>query len=200
MSGHAPGGNALDVLENEDLELRELFTRLQQSRGLSVGERAEYGNLAKTVIRHVATREAALVDVTRALGDAPEYQDVSSRLGSNMLEGRPYLDRVEKMSRGIQGMNLRTGQDFDGEMLDLIQVIGTEIEWELRQGLPQLRGSRTGASWQGDLKSARHIERHAPTNLRPDGPRWWERAPIISRLITAYDHLRDFPRASKRSR
>jgi hypothetical protein len=29
-------------------------------------------------------------------------------------------------------------------------------------------------------------------NLNPDGPRWWERAPIISRAITLYDRLRDF--------
>ena len=33
-----------------------------------------------------------------------------------MRENRPYIDRVEKMSRGVQGINLRVGQDFDGEM------------------------------------------------------------------------------------
>ena len=199
MSAHTAHGNALNLLENEDRELRRLFTKLQQKRGLSVEERADYGDLAKSVVRHMATREAALVDVTRVLGDAPEQQNVFSRLESNMLEGRPYLDRVEKMSRGVQGMNLRIGQDFENEMLDLVQVIGAQIEWELGQGLPQLRGALSGTSRQREFKSAEHVERHAPTNLRPDGPRWWERAPVISRLITVYDHLRDFPRASKRS-
>ena len=37
-------------------------------------------------------------------------------------------------------------------------------------------------------------EKHAPTNLELSGPRWIERAPVLSRLLTIYDHLRDFPR------
>ncbi len=64
----------------------------------------------------------------------------------------------------------------------LIQVVGVEIEWEL--GV--------------ELKTARHLLSHAPTNLHPDGPRWWERAPVISRLITVYDRMRDFPRGTMR--
>jgi hypothetical protein len=191
-------GNALDLLEREDLELRRLFTMLQQRRGLSVEERADYGDLAKKVIRHMATREAALVDVMRVLGDDPAFGRLTPRLESNMLEGRPYLDRAEKMSRGIQGMNLRTGQDFDTEMLALVQVVGTEIEWELNQALPELKGSLAGSDYAEQFKSAGHIESHAPTNLHATGPRWWESAPFISRLITVYDRLRDFPRASKR--
>jgi hypothetical protein len=42
-----------------------------------------------------------------------------------------------------------------------------------------------------------HSIRHAPTSLSPEGPRWYERAPVISRLLTIYDRLRDFPRASR---
>jgi hypothetical protein len=48
-----------------------------------------------------------------------------------------------------------------------------------------------------DMKSAGHVRRHAPINLDPHGPRWWERAPVISRLMTVYDHLRDFPRSRR---
>lgn len=198
MSTHTTHGNALDLLETEDLELRRLFTMLQQKRGLSVEERAEYGDLAKDVIRHLATREAALVDVSRVLADEEDLEDVSSRFESNMLEGRPCLDRVEKMSRGVQGMNLRIGQDFESEMLELIQVVGTEIEWELGQGLPKVKGSLSTTMPLSRFKSAGHIERHAPTNVSPDGPRWWESAPLISRLITVYDRLRDFPKGSRR--
>ena len=47
-------GSAIDLLETEDLELRRLFTALRATRGPSVEERAEYGNLAKEVIQHVA--------------------------------------------------------------------------------------------------------------------------------------------------
>jgi hypothetical protein len=50
------------------------------------------------------------------------------------------------------------------------------------------------------LKSADHICKHAPTNLDPERPRWRERAPIISRLITVDDRLRDFPQGAVRSR
>jgi len=46
------------------------------------------------------------------------------------------------------------------------------------------------------LKSAARISEHAATNLNPERPRWKERPPIISRLITAYDRLRDFPRGA----
>jgi hypothetical protein len=127
----------------------------------------------------------------------PALEHVAERLESNMLEGRPYLDRVEKMSRGVQGMNLRVGQDFDAEMLELIQVVGTEIEWELNQALPGVKESLAGPDRGRRFKSAGHIERHAPTNLSPRGPRWWETAPVVSRLLTVYDRLRDFPRASK---
>ena len=114
-----------------------------------------------------------------------------------MKEHRPHLNRVEKMSRGVQGINLRVGQDFDGEMEGLMQVVGTEIEWELDVGLPELEGVLMAAGRQDDLKSAGHLAAHAPTNLHPDGPRWWERAPILSRLITVYDRLRDFPRPTR---
>ena len=114
-----------------------------------------------------------------------------------MKEHRPHLNRVEKMSRGVQGINLRVGQDFDGEMEGLMQVVGTEIEWELDVGLPELEGVLKAACSRDDLKSAGHLAAHTPTNLHPDGPRWWERAPILSRLITVYDRLRDFPRPTR---
>jgi hypothetical protein len=39
--------DALDLLEREDLELRQIFSMLQQRRGLSVEERADYGDLAR---------------------------------------------------------------------------------------------------------------------------------------------------------
>jgi hypothetical protein len=165
------------LLENEDLELRELFGELRQRRGRSVEDRAEYGDIAKEIVRHVATREAALVEVSNVAAQDPQLSEFASR-----------------MSRGVQGINLRTGQDFGSEMEELIQLVGTEIEWELGAALPELRGSLRQTDREDALKSASHVRRHAPTNLSPQGPRWWERAPVISRLITVYDHLRDFPR------
>jgi hypothetical protein len=189
--------SAVDLLETQDLELRRLFAALRLTRGPSVEERAKYGDLAKEVIRHLATREAALVDVSDVVSSDPSLQEVSERLQQSMREHRPYIDRVEKMSRGVQGINLRVGQDFDGEMEGLMQVVEPEIEWEIEVALPEPRGALKAAE-RDQLKTAEHLSVHAPTNLDPDGPQWWERAPVISRLITIYDRLRDFPRARER--
>lgn len=190
--------SALDLLEAEDVELRRLFAEMQANRGMSVDERATYGDLAKEIIRHLATREAALVDVTSVASADTNLQGATSRFESGMHEHRPLIDSVEKMSRGVQGINLRVGQDFEGAMDNLIEVIGAEIEWELATGLPEIKDALKETDLEDDLKTAEHVAVHAPTNLHPDGPRWWERAPVISRLITVYDRLRDFPREANR--
>jgi hypothetical protein len=187
-------GSAVDLLESEDLELQELFAGLRRNRGPSVEERAKYGDLAKEAIRHLATREAAVVNVSDVVADDPSLGEVAERLQKSMQEHRPFLDRVEKMSRGVQGINLRVGQDFDGEIEELMQVVGAEMEWELDVAVPKLKGA-TEADSENGLKTAEYLSSHAPTNLHPEGPRWWERAPLVSRLITIYDRLRDFPRA-----
>lgn len=191
--------DALELLESEDLELRELFTELRQRRGSSVEDRAEYGGIAKEIVRHVAVREAALVDVAEVAADDPGLSELASRIEHGRTTSRPHIDRVEKMSRGVQGMNLRVGQDFDAEMEELVQLVGTEIEWDLSEAIPELRASLRRSNRAGELKSARHLRKHAPTKLDPHGPRWWERAPVISRFLTVYDHLRDFPKSSRRN-
>lgn len=189
--------DAVELLEAEDLELRDLFADLRHHRGTSVEDRAAYGDVAKEIVRHVATREATLVELSKVAAQDLELRELAERIDEATPVRRPHIDRVEKMSRGVQGINLRTGQDFDTEMEALIQVVGTEIEWELDELLPAVRGALRRADTDVDLKSADHIRRHAPTNLDPNGPRWWERAPVVSRLITVYDHLRDFPRSHR---
>lgn len=192
--------NALELLESEDLELRELFSELRHRRGVSVEDRAEYGHLAKKIVRHVAIREAALGDIAHVVSHDAKLSGIATRIAHGRNTSRPHVDRVERMSRGVQGMNLRTGQDFDSELEELIQLVGTEIEWDLGEGIPELNGSLKGTHREEELKSARHVRRHAPSHLDPQGPRWRERAPVISRLRTVYDRLRDFPSASRRNR
>lgn len=196
--GSPVSGNALDLLETEDLELRRLFTVLRQHRGTSVQDRADYGQAAKDVIRHIATREAALVEVAEFLSDLPGLEDTSVQIQDQMGKRRRQIDRVEKMSRGVQGMNLNMGQHFDEEMVVLEQIVGTEIEWELDDAIPEIQHALASSDTDAAMKSARHVERHAPTSLEPSGPRWVERAPVVSRILTIYDHLRDFPRGRSR--
>ena len=139
-----------------------------------------------------------MVDVARTGSADPSLREIADRIEGSFREHRPFIDRVEKMSRGVQGINLRVGQDFDSVLQDLMQIVGTEIEWELNEALPAIRGTLTRDALDDTLKSAEHISKHAPTNLDPEGPRWKERAPILSRVITLYDRLRDFPRESVR--
>jgi hypothetical protein len=192
-------GNALDLLEKEDLELRRLFTVLRQHRGVSVEDRADYGNAAKDVIRHLATREAALVEVAESISDRTELTPLSDEMQDRMATRRRHIDRVERMSRGVQGISLNVGQDFDDEMQQVEQIVGTEIEWELNEAIPRIQHVLNAAE-DDALKSAKHVQKHAPTKLDPRGPRWFERAPVISRLLTIYDHMRDFPRGPSRTR
>jgi hypothetical protein len=142
--------DALELLESEDLELRELFTELRQRRGNSVEDRAEYGDVAKEIVRHAAVREAALVDVGEVASDAPGLSELASRIEHGSNRSRPHIDRVERMSRGVQGINLRTGQDFDAEIEELIQLVHRDRVGPGRgdpraAGVPQAVPPRTGA-------------------------------------------------------
>jgi hypothetical protein len=147
----------------------------------------------------VAIREAALVNVVQALGDVPSLGDLMHQFERPASDRRQMIDKVERMSRGVQGINLNAGQDFDAELTRLVAVIQRDCEWDLAEGIPELRASSDPDVREQLFHSAKHIKRHAPTNLSPEGPRWYERAPLISRLVTVYDHLRDFPRATHSS-
>jgi hypothetical protein len=187
-------GDALDLLVDEDLEVRRLFHEIQNVRGSSVEDRAAYGDLAKELVRHIATREASLTEISRVIGDAPMLRHITDQLEAEAPARRSLFNQVEKMSRGVQGINLNTGQEFDGVLQELLQVVGTEIDWDLGEAVPAVR-AWAGKAETGDLHSAEHVSKHAPTSLHPNGPRWYERAPLLSRVITIYDRLRDLPRA-----
>ena len=86
-----PNGDALDLLWNEDVELRRIFTELQRHRGPSVQDRAAYGDLSKELVRAVAKREAALTEVARAIADAPTLRDIHTRFEADRTLRRPVL-------------------------------------------------------------------------------------------------------------
>ncbi|MGH9082724.1 MAG: hypothetical protein ACRDWN_05205 [Acidimicrobiales bacterium] len=191
---------ALDLLEDEDHRILELAAELEASRGQSVESRADYGNFAKLLVRHFAAREAAVVDVVEGLAGIEEVDDVRRRLLDGDGERRQQMNEVERMSRGIQGMYLNTGRDFDGELEDLMELLRPQISWELAEGIVAVRHRLGQERCRALFHSARHVARHAPTHVSPGGPRWYERAPVISRLLAAVQHLRDFPRATPDAR
>jgi len=191
---------ALDLLEREDRELLQLFSDLEAAQEPDVESRARYGDLAKNLIRHVATREAALVDVSTALKGLEGTEGEWSALEGNGNDRRQAIDEVERMSRGVQGINLNAGQDFEGALSALTDLLEPEIDRDLHHLIPHLRRTLTPQEANAVFHSAAHVARHAPTRLSPKGPAWYERAPFVSRLLSIYDRLRDYPTASRRAR
>jgi hypothetical protein len=95
--------DALNLLEREDVELRRLFAANEEARADTVRGRATYGDWTKDVIQHLATREAALVEVARKIEDVAELDGVAPSLDADSPTRRELLNRLEKMSRGVQG-------------------------------------------------------------------------------------------------
>ena len=156
--------------------------------------------MGKEIIRRITTRESALVDVATAAADIPAIAVVGERLGADSVERRERIEGLEKMSRGVQGMYLNTGTDFDGELADLMTVIRPQIAWELDEAIPALRNAMSPQVEADALQSASYVSKHSPTHVHPAGTRWYQRAPIISRFISLFHHWSDFPRAGRGER
>ena len=148
-----PNGRAspVDLLEDEDLELRRLFTRLHATRGDSVVDRAEYDDLVARTLRHVSAREAVLTEVTRAVSLERGLRRVASTYQQTGPKRRRLIDRLERMSRGTRGAGLNRGGDFDAELHHLVRLVGTEIEWDLDEALPAIRGVLAGTGRANEL-------------------------------------------------
>lgn len=193
-----PKKSSLDLLEHEDEDLLKLFAIVRTNRGPDVHQRFAYGNAAKQTIRHLAIRQACLVDVGRAAVAVDGLAPLGRRMVERATQRRAQVDALGDMSRGVQGIYLNQGQDFDAEIEPLIGEVAAEIEWELREAIPTLR--KAARSTPLRLRRARTVRRRAPTRLSPSGPRWYERAPVVSRLLTIFDHARDHPRATSGQR
>jgi hypothetical protein len=190
---------ALDVLRNEDRALLRLFDQIRETRGPSVSERWSHGNFAKRLIRRVAVREAGLMDVLSGIRDVAELGTVAHRLSLDSMQRRKLIDEVERMARGKQGMYLNLGQDFEGPLNELMGLMSSDIEWELSEAIPVIERTVSREATTR-FRSARYVVRHAPTYLNPSGRRWYEHAPVISRILTTFTRLRDYPRAARGER
>jgi hypothetical protein len=191
-SAHAEK-TSLDLLEAENFLLRDLFEQLDIHRGPSIEDRYDHGNLAKLIIRHLAIRQSSLMNVASAISPILSLRSTSARMLNGGTDRRRAYDDIGDLAREVPVMSLNQGQDFDGPLLSLIDAVAPELDWELTEAIPFIRGSLSTEDVATLFRSARYAKRHAPTKLRIKGPRWYERAPIISRLVTVYDHLKDFP-------
>ncbi len=188
---------SLDALSRENHILKELFEQINASRGSSVEARYDYGNAAKQVIRHLATRQASLMDVGHSISEVPALRPTAARMITRGQDHRSLIDELGDLSRAIQSVYLNQGQDFDTPLSALMSAVNTEIDWEQAEAIPLIERTLSSEERSSLFRSARYVERHAPTRLSVSGPKWWEHAPIFSRIVTLYDHLRDHPRADR---
>jgi hypothetical protein len=191
-------GDALDLLEREDHELGRLLDEFRGTRGPGVEDRARHGNAGKRLIRALAVREAAREEVAQALRDpAPGPDEEAERLLAHLEQQtdrrRSLLAQVDDLAAGVAPMTLNQGQDFDGAMAPLADLVAGEVRWELVEGLPELR--RLLGPEPRPLPSARFVRRHAPSHRTPGNHRWFERLAFFKRLHTLYDRARDYPGA-----
>jgi hypothetical protein len=200
VNRHTPSSGqrtSLDVLVRENQILKDLFQQIDASRQSSVEARYDYGNAAKQVIRHLATRQSSLMDVGTAISEVPALATTAARMVGRGKDRRTLIDELGDMSRSIQSVYLNQGQDFDTPLTALMDALKNEMDWESAEAVPLIERTLSAEERGRLFESARYVERHAPTRLSVSGPRWWERAPIFSRLVTLYDHLRDHPRADR---
>ncbi len=181
---HRMRGSAVDLLAHEDWELVDQFRELTAARGRrSVEARADYGDLATLLTRHAAAREAALMDVIKAFHDVPELADVTDRMHRDSPRRRAATDGVAMLSRG------GTGLDFDSTLANFERVIAPEVEWEVVVAIPTIRSAiRRSPHLQDRLHRARYLVRHAPHQDAPGqgdrrSSRWYERAPVFSKVL-----------------
>ncbi len=193
-------GRALGVLWHQDLVLRELFDEIGRPRDGGVESRYDYGNQAKEVIRHVGNREAAVMDVAHGIEGLNELVPSAERMLAADRELRRLYREAGRMSRGIRGMDLNIGQNFDAVFQPLVEVVRREVDWELDGELLHI-SPVVGEDGVHDLfHSASWLEHHAPMTLDPRGERWFERFPVVSHALTLWDHMRDYPRAARGTR
>ncbi len=192
-------GTALDVLEYEDRHLHNLFEQLEATSGPSVTDRSEHGDLCKQLVRRLAIREAALFDVVKGLGSVAELSDTLSEMTGAIEPRRNAIVRLDVMARGVTGMDLNRGQDFESAILSARQIIDPEIDWQLATGIPTIREQVSTEVRSNLLHDGRYLRRHAPTHPGTGNGRWYERTGALTRLVAAWDHMRDRPRPLYRS-
>jgi hemerythrin superfamily protein len=187
----APPTTSIDAWEQANTQIAELLRVIATHRGPTVDDRAEYGKLAKLLLRRAAIHEAAVVDVVGVVSDMPQVDGIVEKIEADASARRKILDGMQRKSRGVQAINLNQGSDFDVDLAAYAALVTGQLAWEGEVALPALRNAVRGA--EGRLHDEAYIVRHAPMRFR--ARRRWHHAPrsLASWLLTASNHLGDFP-------
>jgi uncharacterized membrane protein len=183
---------AVDLLAREDAALAGLLAKMHEMSLGSVDARSEFGDLAKAMIRHAAAREAAVEDMTLALANCAPMAAVVERMDADLAAEHPALAELESLARGVTGMNLNLGQDFNGPLEQFEELIARQISWEMNEALPMIRTLLAEHPELGErLHSHRYLLRHAHAHPEPEIASWYERPALVGRLLNTVSRLRD---------
>lgn len=186
--------DAIDLLEEEDAALVTLFTRFDETSGQGVVNQSRHGDLGKQLVRRMAVREAAKMDIMRVIRHAGAMQALCAKLTGGDPKGRRSgISELDRMIRHVRAIDIGRARDFDGAASRLRVIVASEIEWELSEGVDALRLALT-PSQRASLHRSSYLRRRAPTKLHPDGSRWYERSWLTGWLVTKWDHGEDRPR------
>ncbi len=173
----------LDTLEREDRALLELFGAIDAPGGGSSGERRSH-ETAERIVAHLAVREAALVEVAGPADDVPgvglaEQFAAGAAVRRALAVGdRPSPSRPTPM--------FGVGQEFDGPLSAVMALVRDQVTWERDVAIPMIERALEDGRLERFADDGATV--HAPMQLHPDDPRWFERAPVVSRLLTWYTH------------
>ncbi|MGH9081009.1 MAG: hypothetical protein ACRDYE_13240 [Acidimicrobiales bacterium] len=186
--------DAIDLLEEEDVALLALFAQFDETSGQGVVNQSRHGDLGKQLVRRMAVREAAKMDIVRVIKHAGEMGSLGAKLTGDDPKGRRSgINEIDRMTRHVRAIDIDRAQDFDGAVSRLRAIVAPEIEWELSEGMDALR-VELAPSQRASLHRSHYLRRRAPTKLHRDGSRWYERSWLVGWLVTKWNHAEDRPR------
>lgn len=182
-------GDAVDLLDDEMEVLHQLIAGWSNtgatpaSPQTAVDDNWERGTIGKLLIEHCAVRLAAQAEVARVLGQHGA-DDLAAALRADVVATQCIVERMDKISRGVEPMSLATSQEFADEVEALRRQLATLAATDVQ------RVQAVVEPFRQEIASEDYVRRHAPTH--PSGH--WHRSPLV-RLQTMYDRLRGVPRA-----
>jgi hypothetical protein len=185
--------DAIDLLQEEDESLVALLGEFESFDGPGVVNQSHRGDLAKQLIRHVGSREAAKADILRATNGMPGTESLRESLKGDQQDRRTAINRIDRMIRHVRPLDVSRADGFYETVGHLSQVLHHEIAWELNEGIETLRADLP-ASVRATLHRAHYLRSHAPTQLGVSGLRWYQRMRVMAWVVTKWDHLQDRPR------
>ena len=195
--------SSLEVLKQEDLNLRHLFERIGQltdpcfkiigydDQATEVLRRYEYATLAKEILLCLAVRQSAAMDVAKAISAKPELAPTATKIVERGTVCRPIIRELRRMRRSGNPMSLALNTQFEDALRGLLEVSSITIEWELREAIPHIVGSLETDGGVIPFRKAGYVRRHAPRRLCLSGPKWYESAPVVSRLLMLLHRISD---------